>query len=404
MFISNVETMKAFQLFRPLGFSDEQIIMILKKWNTIKNDLDTMKENFPTFEQYLLDLNYTKEQIRDLAANYPKAMTYKKQSTYYKRYPSVLASIKDRVVESDKVYRVNMERIRDLLRELGLAEERIERMFYENVAVIFDEPHHVQQIISYLMGIGLSKKEIATCAGYNCKILELDEHFYQSVEEVIAPYHIPLVDILRIKMKKRANFNFDGLFALFDIANALKVDKDKFKKSLFANPNCLNCSPQVLYEFSKNFKKLGFDEDGMRSAMENSLVVIAIDYKTLKKKKDILVNYYDEKKALDILLRFPAYFTMSENSINEKLYVAFFTNSLDYIYNNPKNLMQSAELTLARFYYFCGSCSSRALFLGEKEFIRHYKITNKEVLEKYRSGDTGSEICLRKTYEMNCKR
>lgn len=384
MFISNECVNQVFTIFRGLDFTDEQIILLLRRWNVLSETIDKVEKNFPIFEEYLQSLQYTKEQIRDFACLYPKAMTAVNQPVYYSKYrPNGFERIKETAKTSAREYHVDMEGILKILVGLGISKKRIEKLFKENVPIIFEEPERIKKNLIYLIGIGLSREEISACLEFNYKILEYDEAFYRRVEKVIAPYRIKLAEVLRMKMKRRANFQFEGVFALFEVANALSVDKEKFKKSLFSNPNTLNSSSMTIYDFSTNFKKLGFDEEQIKTIMETSVGVIVIDYETLKRKKDILTEYYDEEEAISMLVRFPGYFSMSCENIREKLDVGVYTNSLEFLFKNPKNLMQSAKLTLARFYSFCGDCSSRTLFLGEKEFIRHYNETNAEVIAKY---------------------
>ena len=72
--IENVE--KIVNVFRCLGFNDEQILKLVSNKKSYINRFANLEESFSFFRTEMLKRNYTEEEIYALATNYPCAMFY----------------------------------------------------------------------------------------------------------------------------------------------------------------------------------------------------------------------------------------------------------------------------------------------------------------------------------------
>ena len=95
-------------------------------------------------------------------------------------------------------------------------------------------------------------------------------------------------------------------------------------------------------------------------------------------------------------------FSPINNSFTLKEKIDFYRelNILDFIIENPKCLMQSVNLSYARYMFYSmekngviNSNTSRRLFVGDKQFSKQFKVTKKELLKRYSYEESRSRLC-----------
>lgn len=111
----------------------------------------------------------------------------------------------------------------------------------------------------------------------------------------------------------------------------------------------------------------------------------------IKNKIDFLIYLgYTKEEALKMTVSNPAIFSHSSNALKEK--IEFFKSiGLKYfLVEKPKNLMQSIDLTYARFRYLTveknreiNKTTVDCLFSSTKRFEQAFGITKEELLGRY---------------------
>ena len=115
---------------------------------------------------------------------------------------------------------------------------------------------------------------------------------------------------------------------------------------------------------------------------------------SLNKKYQYFIDKgYTLEEIIKMTKTLPALFSYSEENIEEKL--NFYNNiNLSLIaINDTKKLMQSVELSYARYMYFeergitIDESNYIRLFYNNKKFTKQYGITKEKLLEKYKYDD-----------------
>ena len=95
---------------------------------------------------------------------------------------------------------------------------------------------------------------------------------------------------------------------------------------------------------------------------------------------------YSKEKIMCIITLYPSILGISSDSLLKHLEFYQELNLEEIIFKNPRNLLQSIELTYARLCYFEEHdipISSRKLFMKKSEFERIYQITTEDLLALY---------------------
>ena len=118
--------------------------------------------------------------------------------------------------------------------------------------------------------------------------------------------------------------------------------------------------------------------------------IYGLSIESMKQKIDDMIALgYTKEEVIKMTKKLPTIYGLSIESMKQKIdfYDSIGMHELAVI--NPKQLMQSVNLSYARylFYKYKGididMNNYRKLFIGQKQFEKAYGITKKELLEKY---------------------
>ena len=106
--------------------------------------------------------------------------------------------------------------------------------------------------------------------------------------------------------------------------------------------------------------------------------------------EDIISLGYTKEETLNIIYELPALLGYSLDKIKTKINYLKEINLEQIVTTNTKQLIQSTELTYARYEYLKNEQNKTItmvdytrLFVRDKQFEKQYNITKKELLEKY---------------------
>ena len=145
-----------------------------------------------------------------------------------------------------------------------------------------------------------------------------------------------------------------------------------------------------LKEKHDNIIKIGYNEKDVIKMCKRTPQLYSYDITSMKNKIDHIKNHnYSEEQALNMTLVLPAIYGLSIDNINNKLdlYDSIGLHNLSIM--DPKQLMQSVELSYARYNYFknrgieINMKTYKKLFISSKEFKYIYHIEKDDLLKMY---------------------
>ena len=154
----------------------------------------------------------------------------------------------------------------------------------------------------------------------------------------------------------------------------------------------------ALYGYSiENIKKkiedlmsLGYSKEDTLKMTRLLPSLYSISIENIKQKIENLTSLgYSKEDILKMTKKFPSLYGLSMENIKKKI-IFYKQNALDFIIvDDTKNLMQSIDLTYAKFMFFkeknieISKDNYKKLFYSTKKFEKQYGIDKSTLLEKY---------------------
>ena len=210
--------------------------------------------------------------------------------------------------------------------------------------------------IDFLLGLGFSKALIIKITMCIPKIFYLSESIIES----------------RINFLINIGFKKDDVFVLigkFPNILLITLENIKSKFEILIKFNNLNDTLRIIFIYPQI---TGLSKDKL--------------YETIS----LLESYNFSRDEIGyIILNFPSIFSFSVQTLDEKLSYLDSIGLLGVVLIKPNQLIQSVSLTYARYEYLKSigilvtMNNWKLLFMGEKDFVRHFKITSDELYSKY---------------------
>lgn len=208
-------------------------------------------------------------------------------------------------------------------------------------------------------------------------------------------------------------------------------NKNKIITIIESQPNILSFSNKMLNQKIEWFYDKGYNKEEIIKLITKAPTILTLDYESPKSNIEQKYNYlknelkYTKEEIINITTRFSVYYTLSlntikkridnlkrigynmdiikvivykfpqiislkESTINQKYNYLEEIDMLEVFIEKPLCLMQSLELTKARYEYLTNKKievnknSYSKLFLCSKKFKKVYGIDNEELLKKYK--------------------
>ena len=136
--------------------------------------------------------------------------------------------------------------------------------------------------------------------------------------------------------------------------------------------------------------KMGYTKEEVIKMTKSSPQIYSYSIENMKQKiEDIISLGYTKEEVIKMTKILPSIYGLSIENMKQKIdfYDSIDMHELAVI--NPKQLMQSVNLSYARYSFYkdrgidIDMNNYRKLFVGQKNFEKTYGITKKELLEKY---------------------
>ena len=118
--------------------------------------------------------------------------------------------------------------------------------------------------------------------------------------------------------------------------------------------------------------------------------MLSYNLDTIKQKfNDIIALGYSYDEVINITILFPQIYSLSIETIKNKINFYKAINIHKVFIKDPRQLMQSIELSYARYMFYSSKCITidennyRKLFVGEKHFKNSFNLFNSDLLYMY---------------------
>lgn len=170
--------------------------------------------------------------------------------------------------------------------------------------------------------------------------------------------------------------------------------KDEIIKMTKTLPALFSLNEESLNKKYQYFIEKGYTLEGIIKMTKTIPTMFSLSEENLDKKYQCFIEKgYTLEEIIKMTKTFPALFCLSEENIEEKLSFYNDINLLFIAINDTKQLMQSVELSYARYMYFkehgitIDESNYIRLFYDNKKFSKQYGITKEELLERYKYDD-----------------
>lgn len=411
MYINNDTLNKMIPVFKKNHFSNYQIRRILRKFRRFQNDIETLDESYAFYAEKMKEFGYTTQDTIELAIAYPRVMfcQFYRKKALKTDYVEYLKNMK-KVIDQEDIH-FEYDAIIEILVDLGLTEKRIDYLFRESSDVITLSPAELNRRIAFYVDNGLSKEDVAIIASHNIRILELNEVDYKGILTAMSKIDMNASDLMDIFRRLKTSFspNLVYMEAMFNWFAKLPINKKKFKKNIKKTAYLNNYCMESLEKHFQTFLNYGFTEEEACLVIDDTLSVLTFDEEKVYNRINILDEYnLSLEEKIHVVTSFPCYLTLSDENIKKKLEIASELGALDFIVEKPKNLIQSADLTLARAFFLKKNYPEDLnhhvgfhLYCAEERFKFRYKVSSAFVLAIYKHYNKKTE--LKKTLgEVKC--
>ena len=166
--------------------------------------------------------------------------------------------------------------------------------------------------------------------------------------------------------------------------------KEEVVKMTKSSPSIYGLSKENIKQKIKDMNTLGYTKEEVIKMTKSLPQIYSYSIENMKQKiEDIISLGYTKEEVIKMTKSLPQIYGLSIESMKQKIdfYDSIDMHELAVI--NPKQLMQSVNLSYARYSFYkdrgidIDMNNYGKLFVGQKNFEKAYRITKKELLEKY---------------------
>ena len=170
----------------------------------------------------------------------------------------------------------------------------------------------------------------------------------------------------------------------------LGYTKEEVIKMTKNSPSIYSYSIETIKQKIEDMITLGYTKEEVVKMTKGIPIIYSLSIENMRQKiEDIISLGYTKEEVIKMTKSLPSIYSLSIESIKQKIdfYDSIDMHELAVI--NPKQLMQSVNLSYARYSFYkdrgidIDMNNYRKLFVGQKKFEKTYGITKKELLEKY---------------------
>lgn len=172
---------------------------------------------------------------------------------------------------------------------------------------------------------------------------------------------------------------------------AMRFTKEDVIKMTSSFSSLYSINIEKIYAVAKELVFLGFDWKDMLHIIKIFPELISLDLQRINDRYEQLIDLgYSEEESLEMIKSFPQLISFKKETLENKFYFYETIGLKEVIDTYPKNLMQSVDLSYARYKFLeengikITMQNNKKLFLSNKQFESQYKITKEQLLNNYK--------------------
>lgn len=196
-------------------------------------------------------------------------------------------------------------------------------------------------------------------------------------------------------------FSIENIKEKINYLFQLGYSKEQIIKLTFVLPSIFCYSIENIESKINNYNRLGISNKDLIKMSLISPSIYSVSEDNVNTKINDLLNLgltYEE--VIKMVISFPPILGLSIETIKEKVDFYRESNILNIVINNPKYLMQSVNLSYARYMFYLVEkkdiithSTYKRLFVGDKQFSKQFNISKEELLQRYNYEESRSKSC-----------
>lgn len=361
MKITNDEITELLIVFRKCNFNDVQCKQLIWQYSYYASKKKNLERKIERYKNVIMSWGYSETEAIDIIVQSPRYINNTEEWLNANK-DIVLKERKNRTnlviksIEEMNVNDINSSSLMEAFLEFGFTKKQVQ-FFKESSrsAILLLSTKDFYDRVNFFIKYGYTKEEIIRFTVDEPSFLLYDEGSFQDKFNYFAKLDITPMEFMT--MYKR---NFHGLRC--DISRMKYVidwffeygfSKENIKKIIIKQPSIFNASNNVIYtEKYNNLLRFGFTKEQVVLMITKCPTYLSNSSLKANDKLELLLNCeFTKEEVISIVCGYPEYITMSVENITDKIDALADARVLDSLINKPKNLMQSAHLTIIRSYY-----------------------------------------------------
>ena len=253
----------------------------------------------------------------------------------------------------------------------------------------------MNEIRKYMLDFGYNDDDInKICNAYPLNNLRVDT-LYDKIKEnslFLLSLGYSKNDIIKMTKLLPALFShsIENIRQKLDDLVELGYSRENVIKMTKLFPTLFNLSMENIKQKLDDLAKLGYSRQDVIKMTKFFPALFGYSIENIKQKLDDLIELgYSKQDVIKMTKLFPALFSLSIENVKKKLDFYGDIGIGNVFINDTKNLMQSVELSYARYYFLydrgivIDESNYGKLFYGNKAFEKQFGVSKEYLLDKY---------------------
>lgn len=284
---------------------------------------------------------------------------------------------------------------RGILKELGYQDKDIDSMLKSAALNSFSEEtlgKRIKENYEFLLMLGYSSREIVKMTRSNPVIYARTKKNLNAKIEDMIKLGYQKKEVVKIAKAEPSIYGYstDTIKAKIERMIFLGYSKTTVLKMTLLFPRLYGLDIQNIKTKIDELKSLGYTQEDIINMTKVYPSLYGYTANNIGQKLDILIKSgYMKEEAIKMTKCFPGIFGYANDNLIQKIE---FYNSIglhDLIAKKAKALMQSIELSKARYSFYkeisvdIDDTKMHKLFMGQKQFQKIYNYSSNELIDKY---------------------
>ena len=290
---------------------------------------------------------------------------------------------------------IGMDEIRKYMLEFGYNDEDINKICDNyslssfRIDTLYDK---IKKNSLFLLSLGYSKQDVIKMTKLLPALFGLSvENIKQRLDDLISLGY-GRQDVIKMTklLPSLFGYSIENIKQKLDNLIELGYGRQDVIKMTKSFPSLLNYSIETIKQKLDDLVKLGYSRQDVIKMTKSFPSLLNYSIETIKQKLDDLVKLgYSRQDVIKMTKTFPSLLGLSIENVKKKIDFYGDIGIGNVFINDTKNLMQSVELSYARYYFLydkgivIDESNYRKLFYNNKTFEKQFEVSKDYLLEKY---------------------